>query len=164
MQIVGGSGVVNGRSRVYRRLKGGGEIVNTRQSQQIHQIMWAQYDGLINLKVSATKDFMKAFTIMTHSTTQPQYYFNPGYGLIRAPNRVLQSYLHNQFKFEFELSPYACLLIFTHFKMVKHRNKLHIQNLWIFLIFLDILFVQFGVSMNQLLIFKDLTNFWNFCN
>src|SRR3954467_3788048 len=31
-------------------------------------------------------------------------------------------------KFKFEKDPYACLLLFTHFKMVKHRNKLHFLN------------------------------------
>src|ERR1041385_2621045 len=61
---------------------------------------------------------------------------------------VLQSHLPNHSKFEFEKDPYAHMPLFPHFKMVKHRNKLHIQNPCIFLIILDILFVQFGVKMN----------------
>src|SRR3954462_15103997 len=67
---------------------------------------------------------------------------------------VLQSQLQNHSKFEFEKDPYACLLPFTHFKMVKHENKLHIHNPCIFMIILDILFVQFGVRIKKLLNFK----------
>ena len=61
---------------------------------------------------------------------------------------VLQSYLNNQFKLEFELRPYGCFALFTQFKLVKHENRAHIHNPWIFLIILDILFAQFGVKMN----------------
>src|ERR1041385_3684647 len=54
----------------------------------------------------------------------------------------LQTHLQMHLKFEFTRMPYACLLLFTHFKMVKHRNKLHIHNPCIFLIILDILFAD----------------------
>src|SRR3954470_12105918 len=72
--------------------------------------------------------------------------------------------MQNHFKFEFEKDPYACFLLFTHFKMVKHENKVHIINPWIFLIFLDILFNKFGVRNKKLFNFQILLIFWNFLN
>src|SRR4051812_9921763 len=74
----------------------------------------------------------------------------------------MQNHLQNHFKFEFEKDPYACLLLFTHFKMVKHENKVHIINPWIFLIFLDILFIKFGLRIKKLFNFQILLIFWNF--
>ena len=67
---------------------------------------------------------------------------------------VLQKDLQNNYKFEFKKGPYAPLSLFTHFKMVKHEHNVHIQNPFIFLIILHILYVQFGVNMNYLLISK----------
>src|SRR3954469_22291243 len=76
----------------------------------------------------------------------------------------MQNHLQNHFKFEFEKDPYACLLLFTHLKMVKHENKVHIINPWIFLILLDILFIKFGVRNKKLFNFQFLLIFWNFLN
>src|SRR3954462_1214465 len=50
----------------------------------------------------------------------------------------------------FEFNAYGCFALFTQFKLVKHENKVHIHNPWIFLIILDILFIKFGVKMNYL--------------
>src|SRR3954471_2188937 len=74
----------------------------------------------------------------------------------------MQNHLQHHFKCEFEKDPYACLLLFTHFKMVKHENKVHIINPCIFLIFLDILFIKFGVRNKKLFNFQILLIFWNF--
>src|SRR3954470_11765338 len=76
----------------------------------------------------------------------------------------MQNHLQNHFKFEFEKDPYACFLLFTHFKMVKHKNKVHINNPCIFLIILDILFIKFGVRNKKLFNFQILLIFWNFLN
>src|SRR3954463_15931134 len=70
-----------------------------------------------------------------------------------------RSGMQNHFKFEFEKDPYACFLLLTHFKMVKHENKVHIINPWIFLIFLDILFIKFGVRNKKLFNFQFLLIF-----
>src|ERR1041385_6411025 len=69
-------------------------------------------------------------------------------GTIPFKRSQMQSHLQMCFKFEFEIKPYGCSALFTHFKMVKHENRAHIHSPWIFLIILDILFVIFGVKMN----------------
>ena len=73
-----------------------------------------------------------------------------GHNVLAIPFKrsQLRSQLQMYLKFEFELNAYGCLPLFTQFKLVKHENKVHIKNPCIFLIILDILFVQFGVSMN----------------
>ena len=67
---------------------------------------------------------------------------------------VLQFNCKFKLQTQFQIKPYACLLLFTHFKMVKHVNKLHILNPCIFLIIFHILHVKFGVKMNLLWIIE----------
>src|SRR4051812_22647750 len=74
----------------------------------------------------------------------------------------MQNHLQMCFKFEFEIKPYGCFALFTQFKLVKHENRAHIHNHWIFLIFLDILFIKFGFRIKKLLNFQILLIFWNF--
>src|SRR3954462_4576149 len=74
----------------------------------------------------------------------------------------MQNHLQNHFKFEFEFNAYGCFALFTQFKLVKHENRAHIHNPWIFLIFLDILFIKFGVRNKKLFNFQILLIFWNF--
>ena len=75
---------------------------------------------------------------------------------------VLQLNCKFKLQIQIQIKPYACLLLFTHFKMVKHKNKLHIHNPWIFLIFFHILYVNFGVQMNFLWIYEVYCIFCNF--
>src|SRR4051812_38410294 len=76
----------------------------------------------------------------------------------------MQNHLQNHFKFEFESNAYGCFALFTQFKLVKHENRVHIINPWIFLIFLDILFIKFGFRNKKLFNFQILLIFWNFLN
>ena len=74
----------------------------------------------------------------------------------------MQNHLQIHSKFEFEFNAYGCFALFTQFKLVKHENRAHIHNPWIFLIFLDILFIKFGVRNKKLFNFQILLIFWNF--
>ena len=73
-----------------------------------------------------------------------------GHNVLAIPFKIrqLQSQLQMHLKFEFKLKPYGQMPLFTQFKLVKHENKVHIHNPFIFLIILDILYAQFAVSMN----------------
>ena len=73
-----------------------------------------------------------------------------GYNVLAIPIKRsgIQSHLQIHSKFEFKIKPYGQMPLFTQFKIFKHENKVHIQIPSIFLIILDILFVQFGVKMN----------------
>src|SRR3954464_14526034 len=75
-------------------------------------------------------------------------------GTIPFKRSQMQSHLQMYFKFEFELKAYGCIALFTQFKLVKHENRAHIHNPWIFLILLDILFIKFGVRIKKLLNFQ----------
>src|SRR4051812_30289044 len=74
----------------------------------------------------------------------------------------MQNHLQIHSKFEFEKDPYACLLLFTHFKMVKHENKVCIINPWIFLIIFHILFIKFGVRIKKVIQFPSFAYFLEF--
>ena len=77
---------------------------------------------------------------------------------------VLQLNCKFKLQIQFQIMPYAPLSLFTHFKMVKHRNKLHIHNPCIFLIIFHILYVKFGVKMSLLWILEVYTIFCNILN
>ena len=60
---------------------------------------------------------------------------------------ILQRICKFKLHFEFQKGSYALLSLFTKANLVKHENRLHIQNPCIFLIILDILYALFGVKM-----------------
>ena len=75
---------------------------------------------------------------------------------------ILQRFCKFKLQFEFKRNSYALLSLFTQVNLVKHENRLHIQNPLIFLIILDILYALFGVKMNFLWISKVLINYSHF--
>src|SRR4051812_31065546 len=90
---------------------------------------------------SSTKGNNIESKMHTHMIRLSHDVYGTGLWKISFNFSVLQKNCKFKLRISIQIMPYTHFLLFTHFKMVKHENKVHIHNPCIFMIIFHILFI-----------------------